>query len=157
MIYDRPSQVEQRAAAAQHADRNRRHEMADGLSGVRLRRFAVLSVGYDHLVCRTWDGATQGSEDVLVAKPLELRKTGWHGATIDGVAYTYSSGTARSASKDGDSEDQVIGPPYTVSETTLEIVAMAGIAGGTGVDVDGVAVRWIDLNLAARRWEVECT
>lgn len=125
-------------------------------SRIEVARFRVQSVGDDHLVCRTWDGATLGAVDINVAKPAELRRTGWHGATLGGITYTYSSGSARSATDGVDSEDQVIGPAYTLSGGSVEIVAIRGVQGGTGVSVADVEVQWLDLNLAARRWEVEC-
>jgi hypothetical protein len=127
-------------------------------AALELARMRVQSVGNDHLVCRIWDGATSGTLDIPVAKPPELRRTGWHGATLDGITYTYSSGYQRSATDGVDTEDQVIGPPYTVSGGSVEILALRPAlgTGGLGVTFNDAAVEWIDLNLAARRWEVEC-
>jgi len=124
-----------------------------GLEAVRMR---VQSVSDDHLVCRPWRGGDISAVDILVAKPWELRKTGWDGETIGGITYTYSSGTARSATDGVDTENQVIGPPYTLSGGYVDLVAIRNVQGGTDVTVAGKAVEWLDLNLAARRWEVEC-
>jgi hypothetical protein len=124
-----------------------------GLEAVRMR---VQSVSEDHLVCRTWKGGESGTVDILVAKPWELRKTGWDGQTIDGITYTYSSGTARSATDGVDTENQVITSPYTVSGGYVDIVAIRYFQGGTDVTVANKAVEWLDLNLAARAWAVEC-
>ena len=37
-----------------------------------IARLRVKSVQDDHLVCRTWDGTTEGTSDIKVAKPYVI-------------------------------------------------------------------------------------
>lgn len=112
--------------------------------GVRVQRFQLVSVGTDHLVCRLLDGATVGTEDVLVAKPYLLR------ASITargGLTYSYSSSTARTADDGSSTEDQVVTPAYVAGD---EIIATL-VRGGTGVTVAGVPLLWREIN-EGRAW-----
>lgn len=86
---------------------------------VPLKRYVVKSVSDDHLVCRTWDGVTEGAADVKVAKPFILRKTPFHGKTLtvngNTLTYSYTSGTQRTVTKGSNSETQVIIPGYVAT------------------------------------------
>lgn len=124
----------------------RRPEMISGWVLMRVKE--VLD---DYLKCRTWDGTSEGEVDVLVAKPLGLRKSDFDGKTIGGIAYVATGTQARTASSGGNSEDQVIRPPYVVDDP---IFAVVGISGGTGVVVSGEAVMFQDTS--NRRWESSC-
>lgn len=122
-----------------------------GVQGAIVAQFVVASVGDDHLVCRTWDGSNQGDADVLVAKPWLLRKTPFHGLTLNGKTYIYDSGTARNVDDGNEDEDQVIIPSYTDPSGAV-IYAVRGVVGGTGVVVESDPVVWLDLNVDGRAW-----
>lgn len=110
----------------------------------------------DHLVCRTWDGTTEGETNILVAKPWELRQTSYGGQTEDGVTYQYATPILRTASKPHPSipgrtisEEQMILPPYVVNGA---LFAESPIERGTGVTLgDGTPVVWLAQD-TARAW-----
>lgn len=123
-------------------EQRREHQDADAPMLARMRVRSVPDSG-DHLVCRHYDGSSEGSEDILVAKPWTLRRTPWEGGAI-----TYASGQDRTVS----GEVQQIGPrPYTAGD---EIVAARGVLGGIQTAADELV--WIDLNLDARCWVRVC-
>lgn len=87
------------------------------------------SMGPDHLVCHSWDGVTEGEEDILVAKPFLLRRTPFDGLTRNGIAYTYSDDHQREAAAGDTTEPQVIVSPYVPGD----IIYAAELAGGAHV------------------------
>lgn len=117
-------------------------------------QFLLKSVSDDHLVCRTWDGATEGSANVNVAKPPALRRTGWHGVTVVGITYTYTGTQARTAVQGTTTENQVIIPAYQTASGQYigNVIYAVQPQGGTGVVVNGEAVVWQDLNVDGRAW-----
>ena len=88
------------------------------------QRFRVKSEEDNHLVCRRYDGDHEGDNDVKVAKPWGLR-------VDDGV------------------EKTTVNPRYLVDD---EIHATAWPLGGTGVEVSGETVTWLDDNRRGRRF-----
>ena len=124
--------------------------------GVTLHRLRVKNFSDfpDSLLCVTWDGETEGADEFHVAKPFGLRRTPFHGQTVDGITYTFSGMIRRTASKSGiPSETQVIIPGYFVDG---ELYAASGLAGASGVDVAGVGVTdFMDVNIDARAWAAE--
>jgi hypothetical protein len=125
-----------------------------GTSGVQRARFKVVSVHTDYLTCHTYDGTTTGTEDIPVAMPWDLRRTPFHGLTVNGVTYTYSSDTQRSATNGTDTETHVITPPYFAG---CEIWAFRAVGGGTSVTVSSDGVTWQDMNVSGRAWAVKAT
>jgi len=115
----------------------------------RPQQFRVQSVGNDHITCHTWDGTTEGTVDVKVAKPYLLRRTPFDGETRDGITYTYSSAVEREADDGADTEDQVIVDSYIEDDI---IYAIRRISGGTDVTVSTVDLQWLDLNIDGRYW-----
>lgn len=123
---------------------------------VEARRFLVVEVRGDYLVCRRAGGdAAVETQDrsVYVAKPYLLRQTPFDGLSRGGISYAYTGTAARTATdEDENTENQVIVPSYVVGD---EIVAARGITGGTGTfggaDSD-VALEWMDLNVDGRAW-----
>lgn len=107
----------------------------------------VKSVQDDYLVCRAWDGVTEGVSDLLVAKPYLLRRTPFHGKTVNGLTYSFVSATQVSVTSGTTTETWVITRPY--SENDLLFVAPAG---STGVNYGTVAVTLFDLNADGRAW-----
>ena len=106
----------------------------DAIAGGR-RQFLLRlkSVEHDYIVCRTWDGTTEYSGDIAVAKPMRLRTS----VTTEmkyGIehAYTYAAGPdslnlqRTDAWTEGETpltEDQLVTPPWTLDE---EIEVMYG-------------------------------
>src|SRR5204863_5266904 len=56
--------------------------------GIQLGLFKLSSLTSDYLVCHTWDGTNEGSEDIPIAKPPKLRCS-IDSETIDSVVITY--------------------------------------------------------------------
>lgn len=107
----------------------------------------VVEQGGDWLKVLTWDGTTEGTTEIIVAKPYLLRRsiTSWNGIT-----YTYTSDYEREATDGVDTEDQVIVPAY-VADDIVYIVRVSAF--GTDVeDEDGNPVYWLDLNVDGRAW-----
>jgi hypothetical protein len=122
-----------------------------GAWGVERARFRVKTIQNDYLVCRTYDGTTEGSEDINVAKPWDLRRTPFHGVAVNGITCTYSSAIARSATNGSVTESQVITPPYFAN---CEIWAFKAVGGGTSVTVSSDTLVWQDMNVSGRAWAV---
>ena len=106
----------------------------------------VVEQGGDWLKVLTWNGADEGTDLIYVAKPYLLRRslTSWNGIT-----FTYSSNFERTATKGGDTEDQVMVPAY-VADDILYIVRPYG--GTDTVDPVGQPIVWVDLNVDGRAW-----
>jgi len=118
----------------------------------------VKQVLNDYLVCAEFDGSSEGAQ-ILVAKPYDLRSTGWNGITVVytlypsgtiSISYNYLSPFYRTASNQvGTSithEDQHIVPYYVPDKSV--IYAMQSV-NGTGVSS---ADEWIDVNTDGRAW-----
>lgn len=78
------------------------------------RSFIVISESYDYLTCHTWDGTTEGTDDVLVAKPWFLRRAPFEGYERNGCTFAYTGVSSRTVTRTSDlsTEDQVILPSY---------------------------------------------
>lgn len=124
--------------------------------GGHTRQFRLRAVNHDHLVCRTWNGTSEGSADILVAKPHGLRKSPYDGKTIGGKSYAYTGFQARTVTQSSPSanENQIIIPTYQVAVTNYggDLIYATQPTGGTAVTVSGVKVKWQDLNVDARAW-----
>ena len=123
-----------------------------GKSAASMRQFKILSIEADHLICNTFDGTAQGTENFKVAKSYLLRQTPFDGETRAGLSYVYSASTTRVATL-VETETQVVVPSYVVSDI---IYAAKQVKGGVGVTVttDGVTekLEWLDLNIDGRAW-----
>jgi hypothetical protein len=66
------------------------------------QRYRVKGVYSTYLVCRTWNGVSEGAVDVYVAKPPHLRwyASSWPGMTLEGNAVTFTH-QARTNNMDG--------------------------------------------------------
>jgi hypothetical protein len=113
--------------------------------GAPVLRLRYKSMGQDHIVCREWDGANEGSIDVLVAKSWLLRQST---SARTGYTLAYTDPASRTSTKtaDGSTESQVVVPSFVLND---EIWA---ISADTGVTVGGEAVEFLDLNCDARLW-----
>lgn len=115
-------------------------------SGVQMYRYK--SQAGDYIICRTWNGTTEGGSDVEIAKPMKLRNS-IVSAVIDGVTVTYTYGgtfMTRVATIAATTEDQVIVPRYLVNDLIFAIDS----AGGTAIS--GALKDKIDLNVDGRAW-----
>lgn len=125
-----------------------------------IRRFHVMSVDLDWLVCRAFDGSDIGTEDVFVAKPPLLRGsvTAYGSATYSGYNVT---GTERTSTVSGETDEtQVIVPAYIThsdigNDFVKDIYAVKNPVGGTGVFVDSndleTELSWLEIS-PARVW-----
>ena len=130
----------------------------------------------DVLICRTWDGLmTQGTVEISVALPWELRPSTFDGKTYDLLiedeerekfSYTFDKTTGRRISKrvsDDNDEEQAIIPHYqksfivdgvdqdgnpTLTIYPLDVIYAVKPINGTGID----GVEYQDLNVAGRAW-----
>lgn len=120
--------------------------------------YIVKSAMPNYLVCRTYDGTTEGSEDVNVCKPFSAQQPSEETVATILINYTYSPGPDalndfRLAESDdfniGISEQQVVIPYWATTGTNAIIVAI-GID-HTGVDdEDGNEIKLIEVS--SRCW-----
>lgn len=113
--------------------------------GVRLR---VHTVSNDYLVCHTWDGTTEGTDAINVAKPWKLRhdKDNYAGLTT----LTTTNSQEVDVGDGTDTETWVVTPSY---EEDDEIYAEP--VQGSGVTVSSVDLSLVDMNADGRAWRVE--
>lgn len=123
---------------------------------LRIGRFKIKDVRQNHLVCREWDGSSEGKLDIKIAKPFLLRAeltTRVIGGTEFTYTFTGSEAQEKVADDGSDTETQVVVPRYEFGD---EIYAVKGPNRGTGVaiTVSGVStdVDWMDMNIDARAW-----
>lgn len=126
-----------------------------GGGGGGAQRMRVKSVDGDYLTCRTWDGTTEGSYDIAVAKPPHLR----HSLTsqnVNGVTVSYGSFgitggmCQRTASAGGYvTQTEWVLPVWQIAGTGTDAEIWADMpAGGTGVE----GTTLMDTNRDARAW-----
>lgn len=137
-----------------HALTHERRQIYGGGVG-SLRTYLVKEKIGDVLICRSWDGTTEGTEDVPVAVNRNSRQLG--GETIAGTAYTYSSYTAidgfndsRNSGDGSTNETQIVTPMWYLD---CEIDVMA--TNYSGVTFDDTINPPYDLKLievSARCW-----
>ena len=136
---------------------------------VVLKRFMVVSEADDYLTCYAYNaiGKATVQEDVLVAKPYELRREPFDNNVVIypdtpddlTVGYVYSNSYTRLAAAGWDSvtetydteETQIMTPRYFIG---CQIVAARGISGCVGVEVNDQQLVWEDINNAGRFWAV---
>jgi hypothetical protein len=120
--------------------------------GSSATQYRYKSMEGDYYVCRAWNGTTEGSVDVYIAKPHILRKTGFNGTTYNGITYVYSSNhvarTATVAATPALTETQMVIPPYVADD-----IIYATQPNATGVRTTANSpVTLLDLNVDARYW-----
>lgn len=112
-------------------------------------RLRIDSVEEDYLVCHSWDGTTEGTVAINVAKPWKLRFDKDNYQLLTEIAKVGSDTQKATATVSSDTETWVVTPSY---EENDEIYA---ISGKTGVVVGGADVGLVDLNVDGRAWAVE--
>lgn len=120
---------------------------------LQTKQFKVVSLDTDVIICNTFDGVQQGTDDIKVAMPFLLRKTPFDGFSRDGISYVYKTFNSRTASRGSDEEEQVIVDSYFLGDV---IYATRGIFGGTAVYLDAptntIPIVWLDDNRDGRYW-----
>lgn len=126
-------------------------------------RYRVEEVQNDIIVCKKVEGNTVSEDITLIAKPFNLRKTGWDGQTVTytldsypesqgtaSIKYEFKTPTYRIAktvtSAGSTDEHQVITPHYIPGKSIIlasEIENETGISGG---------ITFQDLNDNGRAW-----
>lgn len=123
-----------------------------GSGGGAVNQYRFKEMFGDYYRCRTWDGTTEGSNDVYVAKPYYLRRGVFHGATINSITYTFSSNhTSRWAlnTTNGRTIYQIIVPEYQTDDQ----IYGAALAGGIAATTDaGSPITVVDQNPDGRFW-----
>ena len=114
----------------------------------RARRYRVNVIENDYLEVGTWDGTTEGTAAVYIAKPFKLRHIAGHYAGLTGL--TTSTAQEVSATNGSEVETWVGTPSYAVDDEIYAVPCQ-----GTGVTVGGEDVTLIDLNSDGRAWAVE--
>jgi len=113
-----------------------------------VHRLSLVAIYGDYLACETL-GYTPVT--INVAKPPQLQRTPFDGETVNGVTYTYSTDTTRTADDGVETEDQVVTEDYVIGG---DIYALGPIVNGTGVVTEGgspVAVAYIQI-AESRAW-----
>lgn len=114
-----------------------------GTSGAAAARmFKLVSVQGDYLTCHTWDGTTEGSTAIFIAKDPKLRES-LGSESIFGVThmYSYSAGPDgnNDLRKDNDGtryQFELVTPPWLAAGGTKDIIyaipALTGVLDGGG-------------------------
>jgi hypothetical protein len=130
----------------------------NGRERLILEQFRLVRIETDVLICHPFNGSEETEVEVSVAMPFLLRRTPFDGNTRDGITYTYTSDTERTASDGSDSEKQLIIPTYTIESAADGydgdlIYAHRSVRGGVDLDdADGEPFSYIDANLDGRAW-----
>lgn len=109
--------------------------------------YKIVSFDADFINCHSWDGTTEGTTIVKVAKPTKLRSS-IATETIDGQAVAYSLydnvNQTRVATAGTNTETQVIVPRYLVGDV---IYAMS-----VKTFTTDTTVKAMDMNIDGRAW-----
>jgi hypothetical protein len=112
----------------------------------------VKSIEADYLVCRDWGGtdntSDDGASDIYVARSYELRRTTYHGKSVEfdtgsevfTASYSYTSNTRRVKTILLVPETQVIVPYYKVDFTVIDAVELVGESGVLGPDGQSITL-----------------
>jgi len=109
-----------------------------GGGGVSAKYGTITSIGNDTLTLAPLEGGS-----VVVAKPYYLRRSTFHGLTVSGITYTYSSSQTRTATDGTNSESQQVVPAYAVGDGILYVETPDG---------NGTSTTYMEVNADARAW-----
>ena len=107
-------------------------------------RLQVTAIANNYLTCRTWDGTTQGTVDILVAKPPMLRHVLANYPQLSSL--TTVNAQQVTAIAGAVSETWKVTPLYTVGTEIHAFVT------ATGVVVATIELTLMDANHSARAW-----
>lgn len=138
-----------------------------GDDGAKIKQLLLKSIENDFYTCRSWNGQTEGSSDIFVARPFGHRVTNFDGQTIawssDGdsfsATYAYTSATKRIKTISGTAETQVLIPYFKSDFDLIYAVTVKQpitIRSGGGytrlLDPNGAPIKLLDLNVEGRAW-----
>lgn len=122
-------------------------------TGSEIQQFKLKSVQGDYITCRSWNGTSEGSSDVFIAKPFRLRRDPFDQQTIVFPTYTasysYTNNTQRTETISGVNEEQVVIPVFNPNFDIIYAIDCDGLNIST---VDDEPISLIDLNLDGRAW-----
>lgn len=133
--------------------RNKSRYALFGAGGGAAKQFRFKEMFGDYYRCVTWDGTTEGSTTVDVAKPMYLRQSPFDGQTINGITYTFSTNYtfrwARNSLTPVSTIRQIIIPYYV----TNDLIYASEISNGAGaVSTEGSLITYQDMNVDGRFW-----
>ncbi|MEO0477753.1 MAG: hypothetical protein AAF085_17550 [Planctomycetota bacterium] len=128
-----PRRPEPGAAERQQLERQQNHWQSEELARIQVpeetpvellawAEYAVQAVHHDYLECKLFDDNGVYGTSVNIAKSPAVRKSPYHGRTLDSLTYDYTDVQARTVTKAGGpfggvgtSKDQIIIPKYLVA------------------------------------------
>lgn len=151
---------------AQEVFKNRVHSvgypllLSRGASGITISlapgtrdlpiRVKVKAIGDDWLRCVFFPHDSADATDLYVRKPIDLMRQDL-GTAADKAGFTWVD--AQTRTEDATSQTHEVWPPYVVDGE----ISICPQIGGTGLeDPDGNPVIFVDMNLDARSWTLEC-
>jgi len=115
-------------------------------TGLTVKRYVLKLVGADVILASEIFNGAVSSQQVVIAKPYDLRRTPFDGLTVGGYTYAYTSNTARTRTDaDGLVAEQTIQEPYTIDSEIIWAVE----AESTGLDTTNL----LDINANAKHWD----
>ncbi len=119
-----------------------------GAAPQTLIRVRVKEIFNNHLRCRAWDGATEGEDDILVAKPIKLRHLLTEYPQLTALSTIDVNTVTATGNVEGQNatETWMTTPNYIVDDNLFIAPAK------TGLMVSSVELTFLDTNTDARRW-----
>lgn len=113
-----------------------------------IQQFVIRDEASDYLICNTWNGRTQGSQDFFVAKPFLLRQSTFDGTDDGTFSYAFTGVDAMTVTKteDDTTEDWEVTMDYEIGDIIYGLAVIRG-----GIDIE-TSVDYIDLNTDGRGW-----
>lgn len=109
-------------------------EIIPGTGGSPLSLYRFKSNAANHIICRSWNGTTEGTVDVLIAKQPTIRNSVTN-ETLRGVAMTYSAfdltAQTRLANGGGTTETHYITPPFNLNDLIYALPAKTLVTAGS--------------------------
>jgi len=90
------------------------------------QQFKIVTIGGDWLSCHTYDGETEGEDEIIVAKNPDVR----HIPSMLGISYSYTALDARTATAGVETENQVVTPPYFIGGLITAVACHVKVVGG---------------------------
>jgi len=121
-----------------------------GIGQSKISTYKVKSASAEYLTCREWNGVSEGTFDIKIAKPFDARQPA--STTIAGVAYTYTYSAGPDSlndyrdSDDGTTTEQQVVTPYWYPDCLIN----AAKTTYSGVSVDGKDLKLIEIS--SRCW-----
>jgi hypothetical protein len=110
---------------------------------ISVGRYRVKEEHGDYLTCHDWDGTTEGTSDVYVAKEWKTRHS-LASEVVAGTTYSYTyvlwspftlGESVRTATDGSVTESEVIRPPWAPDEEILAISCLTGVLDPNGDEI----------------------